>query len=183
MPENKTVGRLHRLSLGAMKITARRPSYQLPRAVLLWIAVSATALSAACSRPQHLPGGDRDLNVLVITLDTIRADRLGAYGNPRIRTAFVDGLAERGVLFEHCVAPHVRERRSTSTRRTRSSTTWRPIPVRRPTSPRAGRPLQAASQGRSNRCWRLPPTVHGSSSVTSRSPTYPRSVFAPHTIA
>ncbi len=88
-----------------MKTTARQPSNQVPRAVLLWTAVLATALSAACSRPQLLPGGDRNLNVLVITLDTIRADRLGAYGHPRIHTAFVDGLAERGVLFEHCIAP------------------------------------------------------------------------------
>ncbi len=44
-------------------------------------------------------------NVLVITLDTIRADRLGAYGNRSIRSDFVDGLAERGVLFEHCIVP------------------------------------------------------------------------------
>jgi len=43
--------------------------------------------------------------VLVITLDTIRADRLGAYGHPSVRTNFIDGLAERGVLFENCVAP------------------------------------------------------------------------------
>jgi arylsulfatase A-like enzyme/Tfp pilus assembly protein PilF len=52
-----------------------------------------------------LRAGDRQLNVLVITLDTIRADRLGAYGHPTVRTDFVDGLAERGVLFESCVAP------------------------------------------------------------------------------
>ena len=40
-----------------------------------------------------MPAGDRDLNVLVITLDTIRADGLGAYGNSRVQTDFVDGLA------------------------------------------------------------------------------------------
>ncbi len=52
-----------------------------------------------------LPAGDRELNVLVITLDTIRADRLGAYGNRRITTTFVDDLADRGVVFDRCVAP------------------------------------------------------------------------------
>ena len=40
-----------------------------------------------------MPAGDRDLNVLVITLDTIRADGLGAYGNSCVQTEFVDGLA------------------------------------------------------------------------------------------
>ena len=43
--------------------------------------------------------------MLVITLDTIRVDRLGAYGNTRVRTDFIDGLAKGGVLFEHCVSP------------------------------------------------------------------------------
>ena len=71
----------------------------------LWIAVFAITVLVSCTGEESLPTGDRSLNVLVITLDTIRADRLGAYGNPHIRTAFIDGLAERGVLFENCVAP------------------------------------------------------------------------------
>ena len=57
------------------------------------MAVLAIAGSVACSRGKSLPAGDRDLNVLVITLDTIRADGLGAYGNSRVQTDFVDGLA------------------------------------------------------------------------------------------
>jgi arylsulfatase A-like enzyme/Flp pilus assembly protein TadD len=61
--------------------------------------------SVACSRKGVLSTGDRELNVLVITLDTIRADCLGAYGHPTVRTDFVDALADRGVLFERCVAP------------------------------------------------------------------------------
>jgi arylsulfatase A-like enzyme/Tfp pilus assembly protein PilF len=43
-------------------------------------------------------------NLLVITLDTIRTDRIGAYGSAKARTPAIDGLARRGVLFEHCVA-------------------------------------------------------------------------------
>ena len=71
----------------------------------LWFTVLATVCSVSCSQ-QEAPSaaGDR-LNVLVITLDTIRADRLGAYGNPHIRTDFVDGLADQGVLFDRCIAP------------------------------------------------------------------------------
>jgi arylsulfatase A-like enzyme/tetratricopeptide (TPR) repeat protein len=46
-------------------------------------------------------------NVLLVTLDTARADRIGAYGYSNARTPALDGLAERGVLFEQAatVAP------------------------------------------------------------------------------
>jgi arylsulfatase A-like enzyme/tetratricopeptide (TPR) repeat protein len=71
----------------------------------LWLVALAIAYSVACAQPEPVPTGERGLNVLVITLDTIRADRLGAYGNTEIRTTFVDGLAERGVVFDRCIAP------------------------------------------------------------------------------
>jgi arylsulfatase A-like enzyme/tetratricopeptide (TPR) repeat protein len=78
-------------------------SHQKPSC--LWIAILAIALLVSCSRQEPLTARDRNLNLLVITLDTIRADRLGAYGNTRVQTEFIDGLADRGVLFESCVAP------------------------------------------------------------------------------
>ena len=80
--------------------------YPLPFVLsVLWMAILGVVCSVSCAPRKSLPTGDRPLDVLVITLDTIRADRLGAYGNPRIRTEFVDGLAKRGVLFENCIAP------------------------------------------------------------------------------
>lgn len=44
-------------------------------------------------------------NLLVITLDTMRADRIGAYGYKDAQTPNIDRLAENGVLFENCYAP------------------------------------------------------------------------------
>lgn len=44
-----------------------------------------------------------DLNVLVITLDTTRADRIGAYGDRNAATPNLDRLAQEGVLFEQAV--------------------------------------------------------------------------------
>lgn len=38
-------------------------------------------------------------NVIVLLLDTLRADRLGSHGWERARTPFLDGLAQRGVRF------------------------------------------------------------------------------------
>ena len=42
----------------------------------------------------------RPPNLLVVTLDTTRADRLGAYGYENAQTPAFDGLAEKGILFE-----------------------------------------------------------------------------------
>jgi arylsulfatase A-like enzyme len=44
-------------------------------------------------------------NILLITLDTTRADRLGAYGYRLGRTPRLDRFAFEGVLFEQAVAP------------------------------------------------------------------------------
>jgi choline-sulfatase len=43
-------------------------------------------------------------NILLITLDTTRADHLGAYGYRRAHTPRLDRLASEGVLFERAVA-------------------------------------------------------------------------------
>lgn len=45
------------------------------------------------------------LNVLLITLDTTRADRLGCYGYSLAKTPVLDRLAQQGVLFERAYAP------------------------------------------------------------------------------
>ena len=44
-------------------------------------------------------------NLIVITLDTTRADHLGAYGNPLPISPHLDALAARGVVFENAYAP------------------------------------------------------------------------------
>ena len=48
--------------------------------------------------------GPNDLSVLLITLDTTRADRIGAYGFADIETPHLDRLAAEGVLFEQAQA-------------------------------------------------------------------------------
>ncbi len=46
----------------------------------------------------------RDHNLLLITLDTTRADHLGCYGDAEALTPTLDGLAEQGTLFEHAAS-------------------------------------------------------------------------------
>lgn len=52
-----------------------------------------------------LAGKAKGYNLLVITLDTVRADRIGAYGCTAGSTPRIDQLVERGVLFEQCYSP------------------------------------------------------------------------------
>ena len=48
--------------------------------------------------------GGRDYSVILITVDTLRADKVGCYGNAVVSTPGMDGLAARGVRFANCIA-------------------------------------------------------------------------------
>jgi len=56
-------------------------------------------LAAACGEPR--PARD----VLVVCVDTLRRDHVGAYGYGRATTPSIDRLAARGTLFELAVSP------------------------------------------------------------------------------
>src|SRR5262245_48196499 len=71
-----------------------------------WIVVSTVAIATATwcavsSRRSARP------NVLLITIDTLRADRVGSYGYAAAQTPAIDALAARGLRFMHAttVAP------------------------------------------------------------------------------
>src|SRR5579864_1686703 len=67
---------------------------------ILVIAVGVAFLGAGAFwfRPE------RPLNLVLITLDTTRADRIGCYGYRPASTPVLDELAARGVLFETAYA-------------------------------------------------------------------------------
>lgn len=46
-------------------------------------------------------------SVLLVSIDTLRADTLGAYGHPRVETPWIDRLAREGVRFEAAQAHNV----------------------------------------------------------------------------
>ncbi len=56
--------------------------------------------------PAALPR-DPGLSVLLVSIDTLRADALGAYGNARARTPWIDRLAREGVRFDAAHAHNV----------------------------------------------------------------------------
>jgi arylsulfatase A-like enzyme len=47
------------------------------------------------------------MNIVLIALDTQRADHLGCYGYSRRTSPGLDSIARRGVLYEHCYAPNI----------------------------------------------------------------------------
>jgi arylsulfatase A-like enzyme/lipopolysaccharide biosynthesis regulator YciM len=57
-------------------------------------------------RPPSFPrlAGDKTYNVVLITVDTLRADRLGCYGFAGVETPTIDLFADKGVRFERCTA-------------------------------------------------------------------------------
>ena len=90
-----------RLAAGAVCIAllAAGLGYYLTRPVAV-IAPSGTELGPVRGGAQ--PG---DFNVIVLTLDTTRWDRLGAYGDRTASTPNLDRLAAEGVVFEQAIAP------------------------------------------------------------------------------
>jgi len=89
------------------------PSRRTVRRRLTWLVLTVLLAAAAllifklvprspASRISSLwaSQGVEKPNVILITLDTTRADHLACYGYPNIKTPNLDGLAQRGVLFE-----------------------------------------------------------------------------------
>ena len=73
------------------------------RLVRLYLLVLPLSVMAGCRNSERLAavgvaaGAMRGYNVLLITIDTLRANRLGCYGYCLAHTPAVDGLAREGV--------------------------------------------------------------------------------------
>jgi arylsulfatase A-like enzyme/Tfp pilus assembly protein PilF len=66
------------------------------------LVLSSCFVLSSCSRhssPQKQP------NLLLITIDTLRADHLGCYGDSQVQTPYIDRLAREGVLFTQAFTP------------------------------------------------------------------------------
>jgi arylsulfatase A-like enzyme/Flp pilus assembly protein TadD len=68
----------------------------------------ALALGLSCLAGALLSCGPRRpliRNVLLVSIDTLRADRLSSYGFPRPTTPHIDAVAREGVLFKNAYSP------------------------------------------------------------------------------
>ena len=69
-------------------------------------ALGASLLATGCDITQRLPNlpgippaGDRDTNVVLVIVDSLRKDHVGAYGNRWIETPNLDALAKESLRF------------------------------------------------------------------------------------
>jgi hypothetical protein len=74
------------------------------RQVPVSIGPSRLAAPAVWRGLHRSPAGGGGANVLLVTIDTLRADRVGCYGHAAASTPVLDGLAARGVRFATAVA-------------------------------------------------------------------------------
>ncbi|HUR20483.1 MAG TPA: sulfatase-like hydrolase/transferase, partial [Vicinamibacterales bacterium] len=74
-------------------------------AATAWVAWPRTQVAAGGVTLGALGRGisRSNLNVVLLTLDTLRADHLGAYGNTEVRTPNLDTLAREGAVFEQAM--------------------------------------------------------------------------------
>src|SRR5207244_1910809 len=63
------------------------------------VALVAVCLGAAALSWWRLGRPDKRRNLLLVTIDTLRADHVGVYGAAQAQTPVLDGLAARGVRF------------------------------------------------------------------------------------
>ncbi len=69
------------------------------------ISFLATESSRLASAHDARAKPGRQPNIVLISLDTVRADHLSTYGYPRPTTPHIDRLAGQGVLFENAFSP------------------------------------------------------------------------------
>lgn len=82
-----------------------------PANARIWLHLAGLVVLSGCHSKQATAPSSfneiprlRPLNVVVVTVDTLRPDHLGCYGYANIETPALDALAQRGVLFENAVA-------------------------------------------------------------------------------
>ena len=84
----------------------RNETTGLPRSRLGVVGLALTATACAGEAPDFAARrGEHVYNALVVTVDTIRADRVGAYGFQDVETPVMDSLADEGILFEAAYGP------------------------------------------------------------------------------
>lgn len=77
----------------------------MPRRSPTWFPPLVCALAFAACDPSSGPPDPPRPNVVIYVVDTLRADRLGAYGYDRPTSPGINRLAESSVVFEQASAP------------------------------------------------------------------------------
>lgn len=71
---------------------------------IIWLVFLVLVSRIVLASPQVKKGSFADMNLLLITLDTTRADGMGLYNNKNHITPNIDRLGPNSVIFENCYA-------------------------------------------------------------------------------
>lgn len=80
------------------------PKRRLPAPGALRLLAALTLLGVAACDSGAAPASEARPNILLISIDTLRADHLGSYGYERETSPNIDALAAQGVRFADCVS-------------------------------------------------------------------------------
>ena len=69
--------------------------------MLRLLLLAAVLVASSCSGS---PAKSGPTNIVLVSLDTLRADRLGCHGNPRNPSPAIDTLCAEGVSFDRAIA-------------------------------------------------------------------------------
>ncbi len=72
-------------------------------AAVALVVICASTVVTACGRTENI-AVENPMNVLLITIDTLRSDHLGCYGYEQDISPNIDMLANRGILFERTIS-------------------------------------------------------------------------------
>lgn len=89
-----------RTSAEAARSLARESGYRRRR--LAAAAAAVFGVAALFAVGYGVLSGPRRASIILVSIDTLRADHLPAYGYSKIPTPAIDDLARTGVLFENC---------------------------------------------------------------------------------
>src|SRR5215469_2198883 len=81
----------------------------MPGKITAWVAFSLVSIPLLCQTPKNRAAATpatniRRPNVLLITIDTLRADHVGCYGAKNIETPTLDALARDGIVFDRAIS-------------------------------------------------------------------------------
>jgi arylsulfatase A-like enzyme/Tfp pilus assembly protein PilF len=75
------------------------------RRILVWSVIMILVLFGSIPVAYGMSRPKDTLNIILITIDTLRADHLGCYGYDSIKTPHIDRLAKDGILFSNAYSP------------------------------------------------------------------------------